>query len=112
MNSRERVKLALQHRESDRVPIHEFWIWQPTLDRWRAEGLPSGVSPADYFGFDLAVFTADTSPQFPVAVLYEDEEYIVERNSFGGVRKNHRDYSTTPQIIDYVCKSERIGKKD
>ena len=81
------------------------------MDRWRAEGLPSGVSPADYFGYELAVFSADTSPRFPVEVLYEDDEYIIERTTFGGIRKNHRDYSTTPMIIDYPCKSREDWEK-
>jgi len=110
MNSSERVKLALQHREPDRVPIHDS-PWQATVDRWRREGLPSGVSPADYFGFELTGFRADTTPQFPVEVLSEDDEYIVERNSFGGVRKNHRDHSTTPMIIDYPCKTREDWEK-
>ena len=113
MNSRERVKLALQHREPDRVPIHD-WPWPSTVDRWRAEGLPPGISPADYFGYDLPDgygFSADTSPQFPVEVLYEDDEYIVEKNCFGGIVKNHRDYSTTPMIIDYPCKSREDWEK-
>jgi uroporphyrinogen decarboxylase len=104
MDSRERIKLALGHREPDRVPIHDN-PWDATVDRWRSEGLPSGVPPSDYFGFELVGFGADTSPQFPIEVLSEDDEYIEERNSFGGVRKNHRDFSTTPMIIDYPCKS-------
>ncbi|MEM2110482.1 MAG: uroporphyrinogen decarboxylase family protein [Candidatus Bathyarchaeia archaeon] len=110
MIPRERVKKALQHREADRIPIHDS-IWSATVDRWHNEGLPSGVTPDDYFGFELANFKADTSPQFPVEVLYEDEEYIVERNSYGGVRKNHRDLSTTPMIIDYPCKSQKDWEK-
>lgn len=111
MNSRERVKLALRHREPDRVPIHDS-PWQATVDRWRGEGLPSGVTPADYFGYELAdLGRADTSPQFPIEVLYENDEYIVERNSFGSVRKNHRDRSTTPMIIDYPCKSRADWEK-
>jgi len=104
MNSRERVELALKHREPDRVPIQDS-PWAATIDRWRAEGLPSGISPADYFGFELCGFGADTSPRFPIEILSEDNEYIMERNSFGGIRKNHRDFSTTPMIIDYPCKS-------
>ncbi len=103
MNARERVSLALQHREADRVPIHDS-IWQATIDRWRTAGFPSGIRPEDYFGFEIACFEADTSPQFPVEVIEEDEEYIVERDEYGGVRKNHRDFSTTPMIIDYPCK--------
>jgi len=110
MLARERIRLALQHREPDRVPIHDS-PWQATVDRWRTEGLPSGVSPADYFGYELVGYSADTSPQFPVEVVSEDNEYIVERTSFGGVRKNHRDYSTTPMIIDYPCKSREDWEK-
>ena len=95
------------HREPDRVPVHDS-PWLATEDRWRSEGLPSGVSAADFFGYELVGFGADTSPQFPVEVMSEDDEYIVERNSFGGVRKNHRDFSTTPMVIDYPCK----GRED
>jgi len=110
VNSRERVRLALSHREADRIPIHDS-PWAATVDRWRGEGLPSGVSAADYFGYELCGFGADTSPQFPVEVLHEDREYIIERNAFGGVRRNHRDRSTTPQIMDYPCKSREDWEK-
>ncbi len=110
MNPRERVKLALSHREADRIPIHDS-PWAATVDRWRNEGLPSGMSAADYFHYELAGFGPDTSPMFPVEVLQEDNEYIVERNSYGGIRKNHRDYSTTPMIIDYPCKNREDWEK-
>lgn len=39
MNSRERWKCALEHREPDRVPIHDS-PWEATVERWRKEGLP------------------------------------------------------------------------
>ncbi len=104
MKASERFGLAIGRREPDRVPIHDS-PWGSTVDRWRAEGLPSGISPADYFGFELASFSADTSPQLPVEVLHEDSQYLIERNSFGGIRKNYRDYSSTPMIIDYPCKN-------
>lgn len=107
---RDRVKLILQHREADRIPIHDS-VWEATIDRWRSEGLPSGVSPADYFGYEISVFEADTSPRFPVEVLYENERYIIEKNSYGEVRKNFRDYSTTPMIIDYPCKTRDDWEK-
>jgi uroporphyrinogen decarboxylase len=110
MNARERVKLALNHREADRIPIHDG-PWAATVDRWRTEGLPSGISADDYFGYELRGFGPDISPMFPVEVLSEDEEYIVERNSYGGIRKNHRDFSTTPMIIDYPCKNREDWEK-
>ncbi|MCD6510669.1 MAG: hypothetical protein J7L11_09835 [Thermoprotei archaeon] len=106
LSPRDRIIYALEHKEDrlDRIPIHDS-PWAATVDRWRREGLPSGVSPADYFGYEIAIFGADTSPQFPVEVLYEDNEYIIERTCFGGVRRNHKDYSTTPEVIDWPCKS-------
>ncbi len=110
LTSRERVLMALKHKEADRIPMHDS-PWGATVDRWRSEGLPSGVSPADYFGYELAGFSADTTPQLPVEVIREDEEYIVERDSYGGVRRNHRDRSTTPEIIDYPCKSRADWEK-
>lgn len=106
----ERIKIVLSHKEPDRVPIHDS-PWGATVDRWRGEGLPSGMSPADFFGYEIASFGADTSPQFLVEVLHEDEKYITERTSFGGVRRNHRDYSTTPEIIDWPCKSRGDWEK-
>lgn len=105
-SSRERVLTTLKHKNADRIPIQDS-PWGSTVDRWRAEGLPSGISPADYFGYEMTGFGADTSPQFPVEVIKEDNEYIIERDSFGGIRKNHRDRSTTPQIIDYPCKKKK-----
>jgi len=104
MNSRERLRRALSHVEPDRVPMFDS-VWQATLNRWRGEGLPTEVSVEDFFGYDMCGFSVDTSPLFPVQVLSEDAEYVVERDSFGGVRRNHKDRSTTPEIIDYPCKS-------
>ncbi|MEM3019161.1 MAG: hypothetical protein QXO92_02795, partial [Candidatus Bathyarchaeia archaeon] len=60
MISRERIHLVLRHKEPDRVPIHDS-PWGATVDRWRAEGLPSGVSAADYFGYEIYGFGADTT---------------------------------------------------
>jgi len=112
MLPRERVIAALERKVDalDRIPIHDS-PWSATIDRWRSEGLPPGVSPADYFGYEIAVFGVDTSPQFPVEVLHEDDEYIIERTSFGGIRRNHRDYSTTPEIIDWPCKCREDWEK-
>ncbi len=107
MDSRQRIRMALEHREPDRVPIHDN-PWQATVDRWRTEGLPSGIEPADYFGYELVGFGADTGPRFKEEVISIDDEYIVERDSYGGVRKNHRDFTTTPMIMDYPCK----GRED
>lgn len=106
MTPKERIRLVLDHKEPDRVPVHDS-PWAATVTRWLREGLPDGISPSDYFGYELRAFGTDTTPQFPVRVLEKSAEYIVETTAYGGVRKNHRDYSTTPELIDYGIKERQ-----
>lgn len=110
MNPRQRWRCALEHRESDRVPIHDS-PWDATVDRWRKEGLPPSISASDYFGYEMVRFCPDVGPQLGCEVLEEDEEYIVQRNHFGEVVKNHRNRSTTPQIIDSPIKNRTDWEK-
>ncbi|TKJ47958.1 hypothetical protein CEE34_01220 [Candidatus Aerophobetes bacterium Ae_b3a] len=79
--------------------------WPSTIERWYREGLPTNISPAEYFDYEIVSFRPDTTPRFPVKVVEENEEYIVTTTPYGGLRRNHKDYSTTPEIIDYPCKS-------
>jgi uroporphyrinogen decarboxylase len=115
MNSRERVLAAFNHREADRVPIQDG-LWMATIQRWQREGLPVDANPAEFFDYDIVhSFRTDTSPRFSVKVVEETEEYVVHTTPYGGLRRDHRDYSTTPEIIDYPCKSredwERIKER-
>ncbi|MGC9317888.1 MAG: uroporphyrinogen decarboxylase family protein [Armatimonadota bacterium] len=104
MTARERMLMALRHEEPDRVPIHDS-PWVSAVERWHDEGLPVEVNPAEYFDYEMVAFGADTSPRLPVNVVEEDEEYIVRTTPFGGLRRDHKDYSSTPEIIDWPCKS-------
>jgi uroporphyrinogen decarboxylase len=103
LTSQERVRMAVARMVPDRVPIQDA-PWGATVRRWHQEGLPESKSPADFFGYELAHLGADLSPRFPTKVLQEDEEYITETTSMGGVRRNHKDYSTTPEVIDCPIK--------
>lgn len=105
MTSRERVRMTLEHREPDRVPIHDS-VWSATVSRWHKEGLPEEIPVSEYFDYEIVGFGADLSPRFPVKVLERNETYIVETTPYGGIRKNFRDYSTTPEIIDWPVKSK------
>jgi len=51
MTSKERILLALEHKEADRIPMMDNF-WSTTIQRWQQEGLPEGESPSGYFGFD------------------------------------------------------------
>ena len=107
MTSRERVRMALAHRAPDRVPVHDS-PWRATLSRWHREGLPEEIPVQEYFGYELSGCGADLSPRFPIRVLDRNETFIVETTSTGGVRKNFRDYSTTPEVIDWPIR----GRED
>lgn len=96
--------MALDHQEADRIPIHDS-PWVSSIERWHAEGLPLEVNPAEFFNYEWVGFGADTSPMFPVEVVEEDEEYIIRTTEYGGLRRDHKDYSSTPEIVDYPCKT-------
>jgi len=104
MTSRERIRAALDHRETDRIPIHDS-PWNATLNRWRREGMPDDITPAEYFNYEMASIGPDLSPRFPVKILEKNEAYITETTTFGGIRKNFRDYSTTPEVIGWPIRS-------
>ena len=72
MTSKERVDLALQHKEADRVAIHDS-PWKTTLERWHKEGLPEKQSPAGYFGFEFRGFSGDSSLQLPAQKVEETD---------------------------------------
>ena len=52
MDSRTRVSLVLNGKVPDRVPTDDSY-WETTMERWRREGLPAGVTPATYFENDI-----------------------------------------------------------
>ncbi|MCK4590396.1 MAG: hypothetical protein KAT86_01480, partial [Candidatus Latescibacteria bacterium] len=68
MTSRERILLALDHKEADRVAIQDS-PWSSTINRWRKEGLPEDIPVEEYFGFEIVGIGFDTGPRFPVEVL-------------------------------------------
>ena len=105
MTARERFLMALDHKEPDRVPIHDS-PWIAAIRRWKSEGLPLDKNPSEYFDFEMVVFGADISPRFPVKTVEEDEKYITKTTQYGGLRRDHKEYSSTPEIVDYPVKTQ------
>lgn len=110
MTSRERILRVLNHKIPDRVPIQDS-VWVATTRRWHKEGLPEDMSPEEYFGYEFCFSNPDLTPRFPVKVIEKNEEFLITTTSFGGKRKNHRDYSTTPEIIDWPIKTKEDWKE-
>ncbi len=110
MTSRERVLAALNHEETDRVPIHDS-PWAYTVSRWHKEGLPPDQSPDRYFGYEMAFHGADLSFQLPHTVLEETETYTIYKDANGAVRRSFKDHESTPELIDFTVTSREIWEE-
>ncbi len=104
LTPRERIGMAIAHKETDRIPICDS-VWAATASRWRNEGLPGDIPVTEYFHYEMAGFGVDITPQFPVRIVERTPEYVVKTTPYGSTRKNHWDYSTTPELIDYAIKT-------
>jgi len=110
MNSKERVRMALNHQEPDRLPRNE-WYWAETVPRWRKEGLGE-TSVHDYFGLDFFQFNIDNSFMIKKEVLEENEEFITTRDEWGCVIKNRKDYASTPMYLSYPVNSREVWENE
>jgi len=110
MTSRERILLALNHEEADRVPIHDS-PWGHTVNRWRKEGLPEGESPDSFFGYEMAGQGADCSLQLPYQVIEEAETYRIYKNAEGATRKDFKDHESTPECLDFTIKDRETWEE-
>ncbi len=109
MTSRERLTATLNHRIPDRVPMVDISFWPETLERWRKEGMPDGVSPDEYFGLDtIARVAFDGSFQLPSETLEESENWRIRRDANGVTIKEWKDWriSYSPPVrLDSVLKT-------
>jgi uroporphyrinogen decarboxylase len=105
MDSRERILKALRREQPDRVPIHDG-LWAETIRQWQKQGLPVEIPVGDYFGYEMVSIGVDQSPMFEVRTLHKDYEYVTETTPYGGVRKNFRTYTSTPEIVAWAIKSK------
>ena len=104
MTSYERLKCVYDHKEPDRIPMHDS-PWGPTVARWRREGLPEGVGVGAFFGFDHTVgISADNGPRYPTRVVEETDEYVINTTAWGTTLKNWKHKASVPEFIDFTIK--------
>lgn len=104
LTGRERVWLALHHREADRVGVMDA-IWSTTLERWRREGLPESPPPETIFDYDMRQIRPDFSFQLPRVTVEETDEYTIVRDEYGKTIKNWKHRMSTPDWIDFLVKT-------
>ena len=110
MTSRERVTLALQHKEADRVPIHDS-PWATTVKRWHKEGLPAGESPSNFFNYEMANVGADLSFRLPVETVEETDDYAIIRNANGVLRKSWKNATSTPELLGFTINNREAWEE-
>ena len=104
LTSYERMARVYSHEEPDRLPMHDG-PWASTVARWHREGLPEGVSPHAFFGWDnIAGFGNDNSPRFPAETLEATEEYVITTTSWGATMRNWRSRGGVPEFLDFKIK--------
>ena len=105
MNARERVATVLNGGIPDRVPIHDGY-WQTTIERWQREGLPTGVSPEDYFDLEMVWIGGDWTLQLPERVVSQGEQSRTYWDDMGALRSDLRtDIGWTTQWRDFSIKT-------
>lgn len=102
MTTHERMARMYAHQEADRIPVTDS-PWGATIERWQREGMPENVSYVDFFGLDkIAHFGVDNSPRYPVRVVEETDEYVVNTTAWGATLKNWKHIASTPEFMDFT----------
>ena len=110
MDSRERVLKALRHEEPDRVPIQDS-PWGFTVERWKNEGMPRDMGPAEYFDYEIVTIGCDNTPRFPTEIVEKTDEFVLRRLSTGAINKNFRDHESTPELVERPIKTRDDWEK-
>jgi uroporphyrinogen decarboxylase len=121
MTSRERILTTLRGGIPDRIGRQDS-PWSETLSRWREEGLGENEDVGARFGFDFGSLPwVDLSLRLPVEIIEDCDEYTVQRDANGVLRKDmKRESGHTPQWLDHRMKTradwealrERLGWSD
>lgn len=110
MNSPERFLAAVNHEEADRIPIDDT-PWQTTIERWHREGLPEGVSPREYFGYERVGQGADLSFQIPPETLEETETYKIVTDAWGATTRVFKGRESVPELLEFPIKDRRTWEE-
>ncbi len=110
MTSQERIKLALQHKEADRVAIHDG-PWETTIVRWHREGLPADETPFTYFKYEMLGIKPDLSFRLPTEVIEENDRYIITKNSNGVIRKSWKGQTSTPELLGFTVTDKKAWEE-
>jgi uroporphyrinogen decarboxylase len=111
MTSRERIQRMFDHKEADHVPILDI-LWEGTLLRWEAEGMPANVDWRDYFGIDKLTFILpDLTPRYETKIVEETRDYVISTTQWGITLKNFKVRDSTPEFLDYKVNTPKAWEE-
>ena len=107
MDSRTRVRAALQRQPVDRIPRYDSF-WEDTLTLWQSQGMPVGVAPAEFFDFDMRMMEIDASLRCPQRIVRSDESCVVFEDRAGYTARKALGKSRALEWINHVTKDRAI----
>ncbi|MCK5380843.1 MAG: hypothetical protein KAJ81_05180 [Candidatus Latescibacteria bacterium] len=110
MNARQRIQNLLSFKEPDRIGRTDSF-WEDTLSRWRQEGFPADVHPADHFGFDFDYIYLDASLRLPERLIEDTDEYTVREDKHGFTAKQWKGHAGALGYLSHAITDEASWKQ-
>ena len=95
----DRMNKALNHEESDQVPISDFF-WGSFIKRWRSElNLPADADPHKYYDLDWIVTIPNMDPKIQsFETIKEDKTEVIVKTGFRTTMRKKFDFPM-PEFI-------------
>lgn len=105
LSSRERVNLAMEHKETDRIPRMESF-WGETIENWKKQGMPEGIDINEYFGYDMRGAGWMDMSAYPgrKMIIRETDEWISYLDGHGAVVRYWKNKAGTPEHESFTVK--------
>jgi len=114
ISSREVFLNIMHFKRVDAPPLWDLEGISPgTIYQWWNQGLPLGVSPYDFFGFNKELklpIDFGPLPSFPPKVLEENDNYVVYVNRWGFIEKKSKIYTSERTGYQAYCYIEAPNK--
>ena len=107
MTPRERFQRVMHHERIDRIPMFRPYeaITQQAERLWCQQGLPLGMDPYAYIGFDPSeLISLDTGPlpNFVPRTIESDDEWTTHIDRWGFTVKTSKQHQLSPTIYYYL----------
>ena len=107
MTPRERFQRVMHHEPIDRIPM--FYPYETVTQQaerlWVQQGLPLGMDPYTYIGFDsseLIPLNTEPLPNFVPTTIESDEEWVTHIDPWGFTVRTSKQNRLTPTIYYYL----------